>query len=87
MTSTDPDARPDTDDLTARNQRQWPWVLGAIALAAAIAAGAIIGSNASTKPPHAATGATLSAGTASAAGAAGAAEGHHPEQTPANVAA
>ena len=80
MTITDPqtDTGPDAHGFTIQKKKKWPWTVGAIALAAAIAAAAIINSNAGTKSPNTVAGATLTVVTA---------EGNHAEQALVNFVA
>ncbi|WP_411731628.1 MetQ/NlpA family ABC transporter substrate-binding protein [Paeniglutamicibacter sp.] len=80
MTITDPktDTGPESHGFTISKKKKWPWALGAIALAAAIAAAAIINSNAGDKSPNTVAGATLTVVTA---------EGNHAEQALVNFVA
>ncbi|RAX50426.1 metal ABC transporter substrate-binding protein [Arthrobacter sp. AQ5-05] len=80
MTITDPETKPvsESHGFTIQKHKKWPWTLAAIALAAAITAGAIIGSNADTQSPNTVAGATLTVVTA---------EGNHAEQALVNFVA
>ncbi|MBV1779825.1 metal ABC transporter substrate-binding protein [Paeniglutamicibacter sp. ABSL32-1] len=80
MTITDhkTDTGPESHGFTIQKKKKWPWTLGAIALAGAIAAAAIINSNAGTKSPNTVAGATLTVVTA---------EGNHAEQALVNFVA
>lgn len=80
MTITDPKTAtgPESHGFTIQKKKKWPWTLGAIALAGAIAAAAIINSNAGAKSPNTVSGATLTVVTA---------EGNHAEQALVNFVA
>lgn len=80
MTITDPKTTtgPESHGFTIQKKKKWPWTLGAIALAGAIAAAAIINSNAGAKSPNTVSGATLTVVTA---------EGNHAEQALVNFVA
>ncbi|MFL4473169.1 MetQ/NlpA family ABC transporter substrate-binding protein [Paeniglutamicibacter sp. MACA_103] len=78
ITENKTESGPESHGFTIQKKKKWPWTLGALALAGAIAAAAIISSNAGTKSPNTVAGATLTVVTA---------EGNHAEQALVNFVA